>query len=188
MKLKTKLLLSTGTALLALVAVYLGFFSDRYPMGMMHHGMHHGQHDEATMPGLNGRDTTTQEVNDLRTLFQKHQDIRRSVEELPNGIRTVTESDDPDVRVAIVTHVSQMIARLQTQRNPEVIIQSPTLDKLFEVAQQIETQIIPTETGVQVIQTSSNPDVVALLQTHAAEVSDLSSRGMRAVHERIKSH
>ena len=39
--------------------------------------------------------------------------------------------------------------------------------------------------GVKVIQTSANPKVVELLQTHAAEVSDMSERGPQAVHERM---
>ena len=39
--------------------------------------------------------------------------------------------------------------------------------------------------GVKVIQTSANPQVVKLLQTHAVEVSDMSERGMQAVHERM---
>jgi len=35
------------------------------------------------------------------------------------------------------------------------------------------------------VQTSGNPEVVALLQKHAAEVSDMAERGMEAVHERM---
>ena len=39
---------------------------------------------------------------------------------------------------------------------------------------------------IAVTQTSLNPDVVKLLQTHAAEVSDMSKRGMEAIHKRMK--
>ncbi len=39
--------------------------------------------------------------------------------------------------------------------------------------------------GVRVLQTSSNPDVVKLLQRHAEEISDMASRGMQAVQERM---
>ena len=42
-------------------------------------------------------------------------------------------------------------------------------------------------TGVVVIQTSTDANVVALLQAHAAEVSDMSARGMQAVHERMQA-
>ena len=81
-----------------------------------------------------------------------------------------------------------MVTRLEEGRNPKVMIQSPTLDAIFEVYDQIDTEIELTDTGIAVIQTSDNPDVVSLLQTHAAEVSDMSDRGMVAVHERMTSH
>jgi len=42
-----------------------------------------------------------------------------------------------------------------------------------------------TELGLKVIQTSYNPKVVCLLQMHAAEVSDMTNRGLEAVHERM---
>ena len=64
-------------------------------------------------------------------------------------------------------------------------IYSPTLDALFDVYDEINTEVEMTELGVKVIQTSSNPKVVRLLQTHAAEVSNMANRGMEAVHERI---
>ena len=142
-------------------------------------------HDEMPMPGLNGTDTTETEVADLRTIFQQHMEIERRVTNLSNGISTFTASQNPAVRAVIVSHVSMMVTRLAEGRNPEVIIQSPTLDALFDVHEEIETEIKVTDTGIDVIQTSSNPEVAKLLQTHAAEVSDMSKRGMAAVHERM---
>ena len=162
------------------------------------HDMHHGKsggasqgmmqghmHDEMTMPDLKGKDTTDTEVADLKRIFQQHMEIERRVTNLPNGISTFTASNTPEVREAIVSHVSMMVTRLAEGKNPEVIIQSPTLDALFDVHEEIETEIEVTDTGVNVFQTSSNPEVVKLLQTHAAEVSDMSERGMAAVHERM---
>ena len=159
-----------------------------------HHGMqspnqHHNdsnhKHDEVNMPGLQGKDTTEQEVSDLREIFRSHKGITRDVTNIPNGIITTTEAKDETLREAIVSHVSMMVSRLQEGKNPEVIIQSPTLDALFEVYDEIETEIELTDMGVKIIQTSANPDVVKLLQGHAAEVSDMSERGMQAVHERM---
>jgi len=146
---------------------------------------HGGGHDEVNMPGLNGKDTTPDEVNDLKTLFQKHEGITRDVVLLPNGIKTITEAADETLRDAIVNHVTMMITRLEDGQNPEVRIQSPTLDELFAVYQDIETTIEMTEMGVAVVQTSANPEAVRLLQTHAAEVSDMAARGMEAIHERM---
>ena len=152
------------------------------------HGKHQGgkhEHDVVNMPGLQGKDTTDQEVNDLKEIFRSHEGISRRVTNVQNGIVTTTEAEDASLREAIVSHVSMMVTRLQEGRNPEVIIQSPTLDALFDVYDEIDTEIEMTESGVKVIQTSSNPEVVRLLQTHAAEVSDMADRGMEAVHERM---
>ena len=154
-------------------------------MSGKHHQQNHHQHDMVRMPGLQGKDTTEQEVQDLKTIFISHKGIQREVTNLPNGIKSTTEADDPTLKTAIITHVTMMVSRLQEGRNPEVIIQSPTLSALFDVHQEIETEIEMTEKGVTVTQTSSNPKVVQLLQTHAAEVSDMSKRGMQAVHERM---
>ena len=141
------------------------------------------------MPGLHGIDTKQLEISDLKNIFTNHMKINRRVEQLPNGIKTITETDDDDLRESIVTHVALMVTRLEEGRNPQVIIQSPTLDILFDRYDETETNVEITNRGVQVIQTSSNRDVVALLQQHAAEVSDMSKRGMCAVHERMmKSH
>ena len=76
-----------------------------------------------------------------------------------------------------------MIDRVDTGRDPKVRIQSPTLDIIFARRDRLQTQIDLTDTGVVVVQTSDDPELVAALQTHAAEVSDMAARGMHAVHE-----
>ena len=137
------------------------------------------------MPGLRGVDTTEVEISDLKTIFINHMKIKRTVKNLPNGIKTITESEDDDLRESIITHVAFMATRLEEGRNPKVIIQWPTLDLLFDKYNEIETTIEMTDIGVEVIQTSANREVIALLQQHAAEVSDMAARGMQAVHERM---
>ena len=137
------------------------------------------------MPSLQGKDTTEQEINDLKEIFRSHKGITRNVMNIANGIVTTTEAKDETLREAIVTHVSMMVTRLQEGRDPEVIIQSPTLGSLFTVYDETETEIELTDMGVKVIQTSASPQVVKLLQTHAGEVSDMAERGMEAVHERM---
>jgi len=145
-----------------------------------------GMHDEVNMPGLHGKDTTDDEVNDLKALFVNHKLLDRRIEPLPNGIRTITETDDETLRAALVNHVSMMLTRIEDGRNPHVMIQSPTLDKLFAVHDKINTEIEMTDRGIAVVQTSNDTAVVVALQTHAAEVSDMAARGMEAVHERMR--
>ena len=152
------------------------------------HSSHHmtmDGHDEVNMPGLQGVDTTDTEINDLKNIFNNHKDIIRTVENIENGIVTITETENESLRENIISHVSMMLTRLQENRNPQVIIQTPTLNILFENYDKIETEVISTDKGVQVIQTSNDPAIVAALQQHASEVNDMAARGMQAVHERM---
>ena len=151
------------------------------------HGHGHSEHDEVNMPGLQGIDTTETEVNDLKKIFQNHKEIKRTVTNIENGIKTETYSENLEIRAAIVSHVTAMITRIQEGRNPKVLIQSPTLDKLFNNYDKIETSIELTDTGIAVIQTSEDPKVAKLLQTHASEINDMVEKGMQAIHERMMS-
>jgi len=153
--------------------------------GSSEEGQVNHSHDEVNMPGLQGKDTTENEVDDLKTIFKNHKQITRTVENISSGITTTTETTDDKLRDALVSHVVTMVARLEEKRNPKIIIQSPTLDKLFAESDAIQTNITMTELGIVVTQTSTNPIVVKTLQTHAAEVSNMANRGMEAVHERM---
>jgi hypothetical protein len=55
---------------------------------MKHHGSGGGHqmrnnHDEVNMPGLQGKNTTEEEVNDLKNIFRNHREITRTVKNLP---------------------------------------------------------------------------------------------------------
>jgi hypothetical protein len=173
-----------GSSLPALAQQGMG-----HGMGMGHgHGMGEGRgmgmgmaHRMTAM--LQGVDTTDGEVTELGDMLMNHQDITRSVDNLPNGIRTVTESANPELAGQIVSHVVGMIGRVEDGRDPHVRIQSPTLDLIFANRDLIETVLEATPTGIIVTQTSSDPATVAALQTHAAEVTDMVDRGMAAVHD-----
>ena len=158
-------------------------------MGGMHmpggpmHGADGTGHDEVTMPGLRGLDATAEESGELAFMFRNFPGLNREVERLDDGIRTYTWSDDPALAAVLVSHVGGMLSRVDEGRDPQVFIQSPTLDILFARRDTIVTEIELTETGVWVTQASTDPEVVAALQFHADEVSDMAARGMQAVHE-----
>ncbi|SUZ31437.1 hypothetical protein ROE7235_01182 [Roseibaca ekhonensis] len=170
------------------------YLSDHRAIAQMigHGGIHahrHGAdgtgHDEAAMPGLRGLDATELESEELAVMFRNFQTLRREVDLLPNGIRTVTSATDPDVMAALISHVVGMIAWVEEGRDPQIAIQSRTLDIFFERPDAIETEIEMTEAGIVVVQTSDDPEMVAALHVHAAEVSDMAERGMQAVHEKM---
>lgn len=159
-------------------------------------GMHNGQggrrhmhgadgtgHDVVNMPGLRGLDATPQESDELAVLFNNFETITREVENLPNGIRTVTGSSNEEVMETLVSHVTGMINRVEEGRDPQIMIQSPTLDIFFQRGEGINTDIEVTDAGIVVVQTSDDPELVKGLQVHAAEVSAMADRGMDAVHE-----
>ncbi|MDB4164638.1 hypothetical protein N9632_00830 [bacterium] len=150
---------------------------------MGHHSGGMMQHDEANMPGLQGENATPEESAELAVMFRSFKTITRDVENLPDGIRTVTRSSDPEVMNSLVSHVIGMIDRVDELDDPKIGIQSPTLDIFFIRGQGITSDIDVTDDGIVVIQTSQDADVVTALHEHAAEVTAMADRGMQAVHE-----
>lgn len=151
--------------------------------GHMGHGTGMHNHDQATMPGLFGENASPEESAELALMFRNFDTITREVENLPNGIRTVTRSSDVAVMDALVSHSVGMIDRVGQKDDPKIRIQSPTLDVFFLRGDEILSSVEITDDGLVVIQTSDNPEIVAALQTHAAEVTEMADRGMAAVHE-----
>ena len=143
----------------------------------------------AGMMGMNHGSATASEHNDLREMFSKHDRITRTVTNLPDGIHTVTESDDPQLAATIKKHVAEMGKRVEEGRDPGLPIETPALQAIFRAKDKIKSTYEVTEKGVIVVQTSTDADAVKALQEHAAEVTDLAKRGMVAAHEAVmKNH
>jgi hypothetical protein len=130
-----------------------------------------------------GGDATASEMQGIHELFAKHDRINRTVTNLPNGIRALTESDDPQLAQTIKEHTVDMLKRVREKRDPGLPIESPALRGLFDNYDKIETKVETTEKGVVVTQTSDDATTVALLQKHAGEVSAFVEKGMQAVHD-----
>lgn len=172
----------------AIAAALLGAMSlvgatNAVAQGMHAHGMGQLGHDEVTMPGLRGENATLRESAELAAMFRGFDTITREVENLPNGIRTVTRSSDPALMQILVSHAVGMIDRVGRKDDPRIFIQSPTLDAFFMHGDEIVSDVEVTDEGLVVVQTSDNPDLVEALHIHAAEVSAMADRGMAAVHE-----
>jgi TolA-binding protein len=172
-------------AIVALVLFLMAALPTPAQAQMMHgHGADGTGHDEMNMPGLRGLDATPEESREMAVMFRNFQSLSRTVERLDNGIRTTTTSDDPQVMGALASHVMGMIDRVEQGRDPQVFIQSPTLDILFARRETITTMIDWAEDGSIIVeQTSTDPEVVEALHIHADEVTDMANRGMQAVHD-----
>lgn len=115
----------------------------------------------------------------VHELLLNHDAITRTVTLLPQGIRTLTESDNPQVAAYLIQHVARMEQRLKDGSLFNVA--SPTLPTIFEHKNRIRTDVQSTAKGVAVTQTSDDSATVAALQAHAAEVSALVAEGMVAM-------
>lgn len=133
--------------------------------------------------GMMGGSATMDERRDFHDLFFNHDLITRTVTNLPDGIRTVTESDDSQVAQVIKKHVAEMGQRVEEGRDPGLPIETPALHAIFRHKDKIKTTYEVTEKGIIVVQTSIAATAVKALQDHAAEVTDLAQRGMVAAHE-----
>src|SRR5271155_3508559 len=62
-------------------------------------------------------------------MFNRHSEITRTVEEIPGGIRTTTQSNSPDLVAQLQAHVSSMYSHVD--RGAEVMCMSASLPTLF---------------------------------------------------------
>lgn len=195
MKVPAKLIGLSAAALAIAIGTYAftasseeshhGFGSHAMPQGMgrmmgqsmmrqgtMGRGMMGHAQDQATMGQL----------RDIHRLLANHDRIKRTVTNLSDGIRTVTESGDPKIAQLIQTHVADKIRRVEVGDNPNLPMQSPELNAIYRNKDKIRTTVETTAKGVVVVQTSDDPATVATLQQHASQVTDLVRGGMAAMH------
>ena len=114
-------------------------------------------------------------------LFENHRQIQRHVELLPDGVLTTTTSDDPQVTRDLRLHVQQMKQRLeagQPMRRGD-----PLFRELFKHHHAIQMHIQDVPGGVQVRQTSADPQVVMLIHSHADVVSQFIEQGPPRQHQ-----
>jgi hypothetical protein len=109
-------------------------------------------------------------------MFHRHNEITRTVEEIPGGVRTTTQSDSPDLAAQLQAHVSSMYAQLD--RGAEVMCMSDSLPTLFRNANGYRRQLTYTPTGVITEETSEDPALTQAIRGHAQEVTGFVRDGM----------
>jgi hypothetical protein len=135
------------------------------------------------MKGMGHDSATMAQMGVIHQLAVNNGRITRTVTNLPDGIRTVTTSSDPALAKLIKDHVLTMGERVTRGDDPGLPIETPALRAIFLGRDGIVTTTDTTATGVIVVQTSRDSAVVAALQQHAVDVTDLVNRGMAAMHE-----
>jgi hypothetical protein len=137
--------------------------------GGQRRGMMGAGHDAGIMTGVH-------------EMFVGHEQLTRSVTVLPDGIRTVTESADPKLAQLLKDHVRVSNAQVASGVDPGLPMESDALRAIFRYHAEIRTAVETTPAGIVVTQTSSNPEAVAALQQHAADVTVFVKEGMAAMH------
>ncbi len=111
-------------------------------------------------------------------MFNRHADIARTVEEIPGGVRTTTQSGSPDLAAQLHAHVSSMYSHLD--RGVEVMCMSQSLPTLFRNAGGYRRRLTLTPTGVIAEETSDDPNLIDTIRAHAREVTGFVRDGMPA--------
>ncbi len=114
-------------------------------------------------------------------LLEHHAKIERHVVNLDDGVETLTESEDPAVAAKIQEHVASMHRRVQEGRGfrfwDELFV------ALFRDYEKIAMTVENTEKGVRVKETSTDPRVARLIQSHARVVSLFVKHGFDEAHK-----
>lgn len=128
-------------------------------------------------PGFDG--ASSGEMSQYMNMFMRHGELRRSVEDIPGGIRTTTESDSADLVAELQSHVAAMYARLD--RGAEVMCMSSSLPTLFRRAPDYQRRLTFTANGVVAEETATDPEVTRAIREHGREVTGFVVEGMPAM-------
>lgn len=128
-------------------------------------------------PGMGS--VSSADISRYMNMFMRHGELRRSVENIPGGIRTTTESDAPDLVAELQAHVSSMYSHLE--QGAEVTCMSSSLPTLFRHAPDYHRQIAFTANGVVAEETSIDPQLTDAIRAHAREVTGFVIDGMPAM-------
>ncbi|AOV18689.1 hypothetical protein BJI67_15535 [Acidihalobacter aeolianus] len=114
----------------------------------------------------------------FHTLLRRHKELRREVTYLPDGIRAVTTSDQPDLVRLIQEHAQAMHQRMSEGFG--LRFWDPAFLEIFAQADAIVFKIGMLPNGVVANSTSEDPNVVKLIYTHAQAVSSFVDEGFIA--------
>ena len=122
---------------------------------------------------------TQADMSSYMKLFDRHTELRRTVEMIDGGVRTTTESDAPELTALLQAHVSSMYTHLN--QHAEVTCMSSSLPTLFRSSTSYRRELMITAKGVVVTETSSDPRITRAIRQHAQEVSGFVRDGMPAM-------
>ena len=179
---------SLATLLGGLTATLAGWFSlgappaSANPPGSMMGGgmMGGGMMNNHDMQGMMSHDNMMGPMKLGMELFERHAEIQRATDYLPNGIIDTTISSNPTTASLIKAHVIEMYNRL-AQNHPFPYPMSPSVTTMFahSTAYHRSYRLLPN--GIEVTETSTDPAMVQVIYAHAKELDRFAKEGMPAM-------
>ena len=117
----------------------------------------------------------------FHTLLRHHDQIQRELTRLPDGIRSLTTSANPEIVSLLHDHVPAMHHRLE--ENFRLRFWDPAFPEIFAQREKVQMEVTLVPNGVLVEETSEDPNVVTLIQAHGIVVSLFVQRGFAQAQE-----
>lgn len=111
----------------------------------------------------------------FHALLEGHSRLKRTVTMLPDGVETLTESEDPTLAKHLKDHLQAMKTRME--KGHPIRQWDPLFVAIFQEAGKVDIRFEPTAKGVRVWEQSKDPRVARLIQAHAQVVSGFVKRG-----------
>ena len=124
------------------------------------------------------RGMSTVEHDAIHDLLSHHDEVQRRIEQIPNGVRTTTTTTNPELIETLRTHVRQMAQHVKDGR--PVRMWDPVFQGIFSHHDEIKLSFKDIDKGIQVTETSPNPEVVPLIRAHAEKVNSFVAEGHSA--------
>jgi len=117
----------------------------------------------------------------FHSLLSKHDKITRELTLLPNGIAARTVSNDPAIVALLHDHATQMHHRMK--EGFALRKWDPAFVEIFAQADKVEMELTLIDEGVEVRETSNDPNVVKLIQAHGRGINAFVERGGAAASQ-----
>ena len=138
-----------------------------------------GDHQGPEGSSPKGRDRA--EMQNAHFLVTNHDRLERSVEDIPDGVRTETTTEDPELLEPLRQHVREMSALLEG--GGHIRKWDPLFAEIFEHGESIRIEFEDLEKGIRVTETSEDEEVVKLIRAHARKIDQFVAAGQEACRE-----
>ena len=118
---------------------------------------------------------------DIIALLEGHTRLRRVTEHLPNGIRSCTTSDDPELAAILLRHAADMKARFAKGR--AIRSWDPLFAMLFEQRDTIHVELMARADGLCAELTCTDPALIPLIHAHDKALMQFVAEGRTAASQ-----